>query len=151
MANQTGGLPTLCGFIILFIYYFLLNILPSGINKVLSYFKLPFLPDNSAELEIGFPHQMADFLYTMLCSSGGETFAHPLCLKPLWKITVQGVKVQRLYDLGIFWNATSHQSSGAFWGGFVWLIKRRLPPPSVPNKSPLHRDPFPSHRVNTVN
>lgn len=51
-----------------------------------------------------------------------QLLLNPLCLRPLWKSHGSRVKVQRLSDPGIFWNATSHQSSGAFWGGFVWLI-----------------------------
>lgn len=62
---------------------------------------------------------------------------------PLWgrergrkKSHSSGVKVQKLSDPGVFWNATSHQPSGAFGGGFVWLIKR-APRPGPRPFSPL--------------
>ncbi len=87
----------------------------------------------------------------MLCSSERGNFRSPTLSPAFVRNLGSRVKVQRLSDPRIFWNATSHQSSGAFWVGFVWLIKRPLSRPSVLSLALSHCESFPRHRVNTAN
>lgn len=141
MANQTGGLTTLNGFLKLSctlsfspVYIFrrpnqhnwrachFLN----GILSFNAYILCDTLMSSKCESDLklfSFVPKISDFLHVViftLCCGKRATFARSLCLSAFVKSHSSRVKVQRLCDPQIFWNVTSHQFSGAFGGGFVW-------------------------------